>query len=78
MQKREVVVVSAVRTAIGSYGGSLKGHKPTQLAAGLVTEVVKRAGVAPETVGQSVFGNVIHSEPADMYLGRVAAIEGGG
>ena len=77
MQKREVVVVSAVRTAIGSYGGSLKGHKPTQLAAGLVTEVVKRAGVAPETVGQSVFGNVIHSEPADMYLGRVAAIEGG-
>lgn len=77
MQKREVVVVSAVRTAIGSYGGSLKGHKPSELAGTLVAEAVKRAGIAPELVGHSVFGNVIHSEPADMYMGRVAAINGG-
>ncbi|WP_027856550.1 beta-ketothiolase BktB [Marinobacterium jannaschii] len=77
MQKREVVVVSGVRTAIGSYGGSLKNHKPGQLAAMLVAEAVRRAGVAPETVGHSVFGNVIHSEPADMYMGRVAALNGG-
>ncbi|MBR9865516.1 MAG: acetyl-CoA C-acyltransferase [Oceanospirillales bacterium] len=77
MQKREVVVVSAVRTAIGSYGGSLKGHKPSELAGILVAEAVKRAGIAPESVGHSVFGNVIHSEPADMYMGRVAAINGG-
>ncbi|UTW05021.1 beta-ketothiolase BktB [Amphritea atlantica] len=77
MQKREVVVVSGVRTAIGGYGGSLKGHKPSELAGALVAEAVKRAGISPESVGQSVFGNVIHSEPADMYLGRVAAIKGG-
>lgn len=77
MQKREVVVVSGVRTAVGSYGGSLKNHKPGQLAGMLVEEAVKRAGVAPESVGHTVFGNVIHSESADMYLGRVAALNGG-
>ncbi len=77
MHKREVVVVSGVRTAIGSYGGSLKGHAPGVLAGMLVAEAVKRAGVAPQRVGHSVFGNVIHTEPADMYLGRVAAINGG-
>lgn len=77
MQKREVVVVSGVRTAIGGYGGSLKGHKPSELAGALVAEAVKRAGISPESVDQSVFGNVIHSEPADMYMGRVAAIKGG-
>lgn len=77
MQKREVVVVSGARTAIGSYGGSLKNHKPTDLAGQLVAEVVERASVAPESVGQVVFGNVIHSEPADMYMGRVAALNGG-
>lgn len=77
MQKREVVVVSGARTAIGGYGGSLKNHKPTDLAGMLVAEVVKRAAVEPESVGQVVFGNVIHSEPADMYMGRVAAINGG-
>ena len=77
MQKREVVVVSGVRTAIGGYGGSLKNHKPSELAGQLVAEAVKRAGVSPDSIGHVVFGNVIHSEPADMYMGRVAAIKGG-
>ena len=77
MQKREVVVVSGVRTAIGGYGGSLKGHAPGALAGMLVAETVKRAGVTPQQVGHSVFGNVIHTEPADMYMGRIAAINGG-
>lgn len=77
MQKREVVIVSGARTAIGGYGGSLKNHKPTDLAGMLVAEVVNRAAIEPESVGQVVFGNVIHSEPADMYMGRVAAINGG-
>ncbi|UTW05439.1 beta-ketothiolase BktB [Amphritea atlantica] len=77
MQKRDVVIVSGVRTAIGGYGGSLKGHKPTELAGMMVAEAVKRAGIAPDTIGHSVFGNVIHSEPTDMYMGRVAAIKGG-
>lgn len=77
MQKREVVVVSGVRTAIGSYGGSLKNHAPGDLAGLMVREAVKQAGIAPESVGHTVFGNVIHSEAADMYMGRVAAVKGG-
>lgn len=74
---REVVVVSGVRTAIGTFGGSLKDVPPTQLAASVLREAVARAGVAPESVGQVVFGHVINTEPRDMYLSRVAAIEGG-
>ncbi len=74
---REVVVLSAVRTAIGDYGGSLKDIPPTQLAASVVAESVKRAGIEPADVGHCVFGNVIHTEPKDMYLSRVAAINGG-
>jgi acetyl-CoA C-acetyltransferase len=74
---REVVVVSAVRTAIGTYGGSLAGIPPTQLAALCVREAVSRAGIEPTDVGHAVFGNVIHTQPRDMYLSRVAAVEGG-
>ena len=74
---REVVVLSAVRTAIGKYGGSRKEVPPTDLAAGVVRESIKRAGVAPDEVGHVVFGNVIHTEAKDMYLSRVAAVKGG-
>ena len=74
---REVVVVSGVRTAIGDYGGGLKDIAPTELAARVVREAVSRAKVAPEDVGHVVFGNVIHTEPKDMYLSRVATINGG-
>lgn len=75
--QREVVVLSGVRTAVGSYGGALKDQPPSRLAAACVAEVVARAGVAPAQVGHAVFGNVLHTEPRDMYLARVAAIEGG-
>ena len=75
--KREVVVLGGARTAIGDYGGALKDVAPTELAATVVREAVKRARVAPEEVAQLVFGNVIHTEPKDMYLSRVAAIQGG-
>ncbi len=74
---REVVVVSAVRTAIGTFGGSLKDVPPTQLAALVVREAVARAGVQPGQVGAVVFGHVINTEPKDMYLSRVAALDGG-
>lgn len=74
---REIVVLSAVRTAIGTYGGSLAGTPPTQLAAECVKAAVERAGIEPADVGHAAFGNVIHTEPRDMYLARVAAVNGG-
>ena len=74
---REVVVVSAVRTAIGTYGGSLKDIAPTELAAQVVRESLARAKVAGAEVGHVVFGHVVNTEPKDMYLSRVAAINGG-
>lgn len=77
MAQPEVVVVSGVRTAIGTYGGSLKDKPPTDLAAAVVREAVKRATIQPAEVGHVVFGNVIHTDIHDMYLARVAAINGG-
>ena len=74
---REVVVVSGCRTAIGDYGGSLKDIAATELAAHVVREAVKRSKVDPNDVGHCVFGNVIHGEPKDMYLSRVACLKGG-
>ncbi|MFJ3054973.1 acetyl-CoA C-acyltransferase family protein [Herbaspirillum sp. NPDC087042] len=74
---REVVVVSAVRTAIGSFGGGLKDVAPTTLGALVVRDALGRAQVDGRDVGQVVFGHVINTEPRDMYLSRVAAIEGG-
>lgn len=75
--KREVVLLSGVRTAIGDYGGGLKDVPPTALAAQVLREAINRAKVDPETVGHVVFGNVVHGEARDMYLSRVACIEGG-
>ena len=74
---REVVVVSGVRTAIGTYGGSLKDIAPTELAAQVVREALSRAGTDGQDVGHVVFGHVVNTEPKDMYLSRVAAINGG-
>ena len=75
--QREVVVVSAVRTAIGTFGGALKDVAPTELAARVLRESLQRAGVAGSDVGHVVFGHVVNTEPRDMYLSRVAAIDGG-
>ena len=74
---REVVVVAAARTAIGTFGGSLKDSPPTALAALVVKETLARAGVDGKDVGHVVFGHVVNTEPRDMYLSRVAAIDGG-
>ena len=74
---REVVVVSAVRTAIGTFGGSLKDIAPTELAAQVVRESLARASVDGKDVGHVVFGHVVNTEPKDMYLSRIAAINGG-
>ena len=75
--EREVVVLSGVRTAVGKYGGSLKDMPPADLGAAVVREAVSRSGVDPADVGHVVFGNVIHTETRDMYLSRVASVNGG-
>ncbi|MFL9904532.1 acetyl-CoA C-acyltransferase family protein [Paraburkholderia fungorum] len=75
--QREVVVVSGVRTAIGKFGGSLKDLPPTELGSLVVREVLARADVEGDQVGHVVFGNVIATEPKDLYLARVAALNGG-
>jgi acetyl-CoA C-acetyltransferase len=74
---REVFVVSAVRTAIGTFGGSLKDTPPTALGALVVRESLARANVSGNDVGHVVFGHVVNTEPRDMYLSRVAALDGG-
>ncbi|WP_103965202.1 acetyl-CoA C-acyltransferase family protein [Nitrosomonas ureae] len=74
---RNVVVLSGVRTAIGDYGGSLRQIAPADLAAKVVREAVLRAKIDPNDVGHLIFGNVIHGESRDMYLARVACINGG-
>lgn len=77
MADREVVLLSAVRTAIGKFGGSLKEVAPTDLAAKVVCQAVQRSGVCPKNIGHVVFGNVIPTDPKDMYLARVVARLGG-
>jgi acetyl-CoA C-acetyltransferase len=73
----EVFVLSAVRTPIGKYGGGLAAVPPCDLAAKVVREAIGRAGVSADDVGHVVFGNVIHTEVRDMYISRVAALNGG-
>jgi len=73
----EVYVVSAVRTAIGSFGGSLKDVPPSELASRVTAEAVRRASVAPADIGHVVFGQVVQTEPRDMYVSRVAAVDAG-
>ena len=73
----DVFVLSGVRTPIGKYGGGLASVPPCDLAALVVREAVKRSGTDPVDIGHVVFGNVIHTETRDMYLSRVAGINGG-
>ena len=77
MAEREVVVLSGVRTAIGDYGGALKDIAPSELAAQVIREAVKRANIDAKQVGALALGNVIHTEARDMYISRVAALKAG-
>src|SRR5438046_10508680 len=77
MAQPEIVVLSGVRTAIGTYGGSLKGKHATELGAAVVREAVKRATIKPEEVEHVVFGSAIPTDTRDIYLARVAALNGG-
>ena len=75
--QREVFIVSGVRTAIGDFGGSLKDVPPTELGANVSREALARANVDGAEVQHVVFGHVIHTEPKDMYLSRVASVNAG-
>lgn len=75
--KREVMVVSGVRTPIGSFGGSLKDFSPSQLGTLVVKEAIARAGIEAAQVEHLVCGNVIHGEARDMYVSRAIAIDAG-
>lgn len=77
MTGREIFVVGAVRTAIGTYGGTLKDTPMAQLATTVVKGALERSGVAADRVGHVVMGNVIPTEPRDAYLSRVAAMDAG-
>ncbi len=77
MSKKEVVVLSGVRTAVGDFGGSLKGFSPSDMGSAVLEEAIKRSAVDTDLVGHCVFGNVIHTEPSDMYLSRVVALRAG-
>jgi acetyl-CoA C-acetyltransferase len=77
MSGAEVFFVSAARTAIGDFGGSLKDLPATTLGAHAARAAISRSGLAAEEIGQSVVGNVIHGEPRDMYISRVVAMEAG-
>lgn len=77
MNQRDIYVVGTARTAIGTFGGSLKDVPNTQLATTVVRAALQRSGVAPDAVGHVVMGNVIPTDTKDAYLSRVAAIDAG-
>lgn len=77
MAQRQIYVVGAARTAIGSFGGSLKDQPLTEIATTAVSAALSRSGVTPEAVGHVVMGNVIPTEPRDAYLSRVASMDSG-
>lgn len=74
---RDVVVLSAVRSAIGGFGGSLSGMEPSELAGTVMKEAVNRSGVDPKQINYVTVGNCIPTESRFPYVARVAAIQAG-
>lgn len=73
----DIFILSAARTAIGGFGGSLSSLPPIDIATVAAKAAIIRAGIAPDRIGQVVFGHVINTEPRDMYLSRVTAMNAG-
>lgn len=73
----DIHILSATRTAIGGFGGSLAQMPPIDIATHAAKTALERAGVEPGQIGQVVMGHVINTEPRDMYLSRVMAIQAG-
>lgn len=77
MQAPEIFILSARRTAIGTFGGALKDMPLCDLATTAVKAALIDSQVEAERIGHVVMGNVIATEPKDAYLARVAAINAG-
>jgi acetyl-CoA C-acetyltransferase len=77
MSNREIWIIAAARTAIGTFGGGLKDIPLADLATTAVRGALERSQVAPDQVGHLVMGNVVPTEPRDAYLSRVAAMGAG-
>ncbi|MDP1607482.1 MAG: beta-ketothiolase BktB [Rhodocyclaceae bacterium] len=77
MSNKEVVVLSAVRSAVGAFGGSLKDLEPAELGGMVIKEAIARAGVDPQAVSFGAVGNCIPTEARYAYVARVATIQGG-
>ena len=73
----EIVILGGARTAIGTFGGSLAGTAPIDLGTTVAKAAMERSSVAPTQIGHVAFGHVINTEPRDMYLSRVAAMQAG-
>lgn len=73
----DVYILSAARTAIGTFGGSLKDSAPGDLGGLVAREALARAGVAPDAIGHVVVGQVVATEPRDAYVSRVVAVNAG-
>ena len=76
-QSPDIYIVSGVRTAIGDFGGSLKGFAAADLGGRVIAEAVARSGLSPADVEHVVMGQVIHTSAKDAYLARVAALNAG-
>lgn len=74
---KDIVIVSATRTAVGSFGGSLKGLSPTEMGTITAKAAIERAGIDAQDVQQVFYGSVIHTEPKDMYVARTLSVEAG-
>ena len=77
MSKRDVVVLGAARSAVGSFGGSLADMEPAELAAAVMKSAIERSGVDPKTINYVTVGNTIPTESRFPYVARVAAIQAG-
>ena len=77
MSKRDVLVLGAARSAIGSFGGALSEIDPADLAGTVMKEAVKRSGVDPKAINYVTVGNTIPTESRFAYVARVAAIQAG-
>ncbi|WP_298200251.1 acetyl-CoA C-acyltransferase family protein [Novosphingobium sp.] len=73
----DIYIVSGVRTAIGTFGGSLAGFRPAELGTIVMKEAIARAGVAPTDIENVVVGTVVPTQPKDAYVSRVAAVNAG-